>query len=142
MWREREGRTLLKSQSRQKSKAQLTRHLRHQRTTTMSLSDKLAELTLDISDKSKTIDLLKNIISQQQGRHAVEISKCEKEMEESLKKASTEKDEALQELFKTNEEILLKKKALESRVEELAVEKQVGSSQPFLTPSLHRVQLT
>ena len=55
---------------------------------------------------------------------------------------STEKDEALQELFKTNEEILLKKKALESRVEELAVEKQVGSSQPFLTPSLHRVQLT
>jgi hypothetical protein len=91
-----------------------------------SLSDKLAELTLDIDDKRKTLDLLTNIICQQQERHALEISKFEGEMEESIKKAASDSDESLRDLFKANEELLQKKNALECRVGELVVEKQVS----------------
>ena len=95
----------------------------------MSLSDKLAELTLDISDKKKTVELLTTLISQQQGRHALEAANYEKEMEESLKKVASDNDVTVRDLFKTNEQLTLKKNALEARVEDLVVEKQV--SQPF-----------
>lgn len=92
----------------------------------MSLSDQLAELTLDITDKKKTVELLTTLISQQQGRHALEAANFEKEMEESLNKASCDNDSKLRDLLKTNEQLVQKKKTLEARVEELIVEKQVS----------------
>ena len=94
----------------------------------MSLSDKLAELTLDISDKTKTIDLLNNLIAEQKGRHALEAANFQKEMDASLKKAAKDNDDALRDLFKANEARSQKKKALESRVAELTIEKQVCQS--------------
>lgn len=92
----------------------------------MTLSDKLVELTLNISDQTKTIDLLKNILSQLQGRHTLEVSKFEKNAEESLRKAASDNDDTLRDLFKANEELLKKKKDMESRVEKLTLEKQVS----------------
>lgn len=98
-------------------------------TPTMStLGDKLVQLTLDIDDKNKTLELLSKLIEEQKGRHAAESAKFEKDMEASLKNADAEKDAAMRNLFQFNEALSQKKAELESRVEELLTEKQVSGS--------------
>lgn len=47
-------------------------------------------------------------------------------MEESLKKKSADNEDDMRELLKTNEALLRKKEVLESRIAELAAEKQVS----------------
>lgn len=93
-----------------------------------TLGEKLAQLTLDVDDKRKTIDLLRTLIDDQQKRHASEAANLVKEMEASLQKAIADSDAALQEQCKANEILSQKKAELESRVEELSIEKKVGFS--------------
>ncbi|KAL3798181.1 hypothetical protein HJC23_005742 [Cyclotella cryptica] len=89
-----------------------------------TLSDKLVQLTLDIDDKKKTIDLLRTLIEDQKIRHASEATNFEKEMEASLQKDIADSDAALREQCEANELLSRKKAALESRVEEFSVEKK------------------
>ena len=88
----------------------------------MSLSESLTELTLDISDKNKTIELLTRLINEQKGRHDSEAAKFQEEMEASLSRTTKDSDDKLRNLFKSNESLLQKKKALGSRVEELILQ--------------------
>lgn len=94
--------------------------------TNVSLSSKLAEISLDVQDKRKTIDLLQNIITEQSGRHSIEEASFNRHVEESLNRKSAENAETLRGMFATNEILLQKKEALESRVAELIAEKQVS----------------
>ena len=90
-----------------------------------TLGEKLVQLTLDLDDKRKTIDLLRTVIVDQQKRHASEAADLAQEMEASLQKAIADRNAASQEHCKANEILSQKKAALESRVEELSIEKKV-----------------
>eukprot|EP00956_Cyclotella_meneghiniana_P002287 scaffold2600_cov73-Cyclotella_meneghiniana.AAC.5 len=87
----------------------------------MSLSDKLTELTLDLSDKNKTVELLTRLIHEQKGRHSTEAAKFQEEMETSLSRIASNSDDTLRNLLNSNESLSQRKKALESRVEALKV---------------------
>ena len=87
----------------------------------MSLSDKLTELALDISDKNKTVELLTRLIHEQKQRHASEAAKFQEEMETSLSRIASNSHDTLRNLLNSNESLSQRKKALESRVETLKV---------------------
>ena len=91
-----------------------------------TLTDKLIELTLDISDKQKTVNLLSKLISEQKERHASEVIKLRKEIANGFEKTEADNDVTLRDLVKKNEELSCKTKELEVRVKELTVEKQVS----------------
>lgn len=92
----------------------------------VSLGDKFVQLSLDIDDKTKTIDLLQNLIDDQTDRHATEATRFEKEKEALLQKLIHEYNENETELFCIAESLSKKKKHLEEQIVELSAEKEVG----------------
>ena len=94
----------------------------------MSLSESLTELTLDISDKNKTIELLTRLINEQKGRHDSEAAKFQEEMEAALSRTTQDSDDTLRNLFKSKELLKQKKKALGSRVEELILQTKAAET--------------
>lgn len=89
-----------------------------------SLGDKLIHLSLEIEDRTKSAELLRQLVQDQSARHESEVAKFEKEQDAILQKLKAETEEMQTELSRTNESLIQRKKALEREVRELSARKK------------------
>ncbi len=98
-----------------------------------SLGDRLAQLSLDIDDKTKTIRILHKLIKEQSDRHSSEAEKYGKEKQDYFEKCIKEYKEHEVKLHNATESLKKKKDLLANGVKTLAEEKQVGLSVVLIT---------
>lgn len=91
-----------------------------------SLCDKLAQLSLDIDDKAKTIEILRNLIKEQSDRHSSEAERHNKEKQDYFEKCNREYKKYETELHTATTLLKKKKDLLENEVRTLTEEKEVG----------------
>ena len=84
-----------------------------------SLGDKLVHLSLEIEDRTKSAELLSQLINDQSSRHACEISNLENDQMASLQKLASEIREITNSLSHTNQSLDERKKALETQRDNL-----------------------
>lgn len=89
-----------------------------------SLGDKLVHLSSEIEERTKSVELLNQLIRDQCSRHASEISNFEKEQVSSLAKITTEHDEILEKLTNITKPLIDKKNSLEATIKELLAKKR------------------
>ncbi|KAL3767650.1 hypothetical protein ACHAW5_006888 [Stephanodiscus triporus] len=84
-----------------------------------SLGDKLVHLSLEIEDRTKSVELLSQLINDQSSRHACEITNLENEQTASLEKFASESKEILAGISHTNHSLIERKNALENQRDDL-----------------------
>jgi len=84
-----------------------------------SLSDKLVHLSLEIEDRTKSAELLSQLISDQSSRHACEITSLENDQMASLQKFASESREITKAQSLANQSSIERKKALETERDNL-----------------------
>ena len=89
-----------------------------------SLGDKLVHLSLEIEDRTKSADLLQQLINDQSTRHESEVTNFEKEQDAFLQKITTESKESQTKISHITESLIQRKKTLENQVNELLAKKQ------------------
>lgn len=91
-----------------------------------SLGDKLAQLSLDIDDKAKTIEILRNLIKEQSDRHSSEAERHNKEKRDYFEKCTREYKEHETELHTATTLLKKKRDLIENEIRTLTEEKEVG----------------
>lgn len=88
-----------------------------------SLGDKLVHLSLDIDDRKKSAELLRQLIIDQNSRHENERTKYEDEQDAFLQKITSESSDHQDVISRTTGSLIDRKKALESQIDELLAKK-------------------
>lgn len=97
----------------------LPQQLQRSKLTMASLGDKLVHLSLEIEDRTKSAELLSQLISDQNSRHACEITSLENDQTASLQNFASESREITNAQSLANQSSIERKKALETERDNL-----------------------
>ncbi len=90
----------------------------------MSLGDKLVQLSSEIEERTKSAELLSQLIHDQCSRHASDLSNFEKEQKDCLAKIATEHTEIRNNVANITKPLIDKKTSLQATVHELMHKKR------------------
>ncbi|KAL7526465.1 hypothetical protein ACHAXR_001501, partial [Thalassiosira sp. AJA248-18] len=88
------------------------------------LGEKLVHLSLEIEDRTKSADLLSQLIGDQKSRHDGEVTNFEQEQTAFLQKFTEESKESQAMISHVTKSLVQRKKTLESQINELSAKKQ------------------
>ena len=92
--------------------------------TPSSLGDGIVHLSLEIDDRTKSIELLQQLISDSSQRHALEINNFEKEQTAIHEKFTSECKDQEANTLDTTKSLIERKTALESQIDHLLSQKK------------------
>mmetsp|Transcript_18110 Transcript_18110/g.37847 ORF Transcript_18110/g.37847 Transcript_18110/m.37847 type:complete len:156 (+) Transcript_18110:132-599(+) len=89
-----------------------------------SLGDKLVHLSLEIDDRTKSVELIRQLIEDQSARHEREVANFEKQQDVVLQEMTAENKDTETKLSRMNESLMQRKKALECQMNELSKQQE------------------
>lgn len=106
-----------------------------------SLSSGFVHLSLEIDDKSKSIELLQQLINNATIRHATEISNLENDQAASLEKVTSECNDIQAKISNTTQSLTERKDAFDSQINELLNVKKEGEAKKKKTLDIVRTAI-